>query len=192
MALPVGQLGQKKELGNGTIATIQNYQVDAIQAGDDIGYGIALDVKDGQAVVATKAPIFGISLKRGYAIGHDYDAIENDHWYEGEKIGALRKGGVAVPITEDVDLYDQATINNDGTFRAAKPGEPVVGRFLTKGNANSTATVEVNITDMGTTGVGTTADKATTSPANASSTSSNDKQTTGGTSTTGADKKGDK
>ncbi|RXF59503.1 hypothetical protein ERD32_02065 [Lactobacillus crispatus] len=180
MPLPVGQLGQKKELGNGTIGSLKDYSIYTVTAGTDINYGLALDVKDGQAVVATKTPIYGISVKRAYVIGHDFDAIEGDHWLKGEKMGALRQGSVSVPITEDVDRLDQATINVDGTFRPAKPGEQVVGRFITAGNANSTAIVDVNLTDMGTTGTGTTADNSATPAAGTTTTD------------TGSDKKGDK
>lgn len=156
MPLPIGQLYQKKELGNGTIGSLKQYSVYTVTAGADINYGIAVAIQDEKAVVATKAPIYGITIKRDYAIGHSYDDIENDHWLQGEKIGVLRQGSVSVPITEDVDRLDQATVNADGTFRTAKSGEQVVGRFLTAGDANSTAIVDVNLTDMGTVGDGVT------------------------------------
>lgn len=156
MPLPIGQLYQKKELGNGTIGSLKQYSVYTVTAGADINYGIAVAIQDEKAVVATKAPIYGITIKRDYAIGHSYDDIENDHWLQGEKIGVLRQGSVSVPITEDVDRLDQATVNADGTFRPAKSGEQVVGRFLTAGDANSTAIVDVNLTDMGTVGDGVT------------------------------------
>lgn len=188
MPLPVGQLYQKKELGNGTIGSLKDYSIYTVTAATDIDYGVALDIQDKQAVIATKAPIYAISVKRAYVIGHSYDDIENDHWLKGEKIGALRRGSVSVPITEDVDRLDQATINADGTFRPAKPGEPVVGRFITAGNANGTAIVDVNLTDMGTTGTGATVDKPSTPTTDPSTTN----QSAGTSSTTGTDKKGDK
>lgn len=150
MGIPVGSFYQKKELGNGTIGSIESNTVNTITAGEDIGFGIALDIKNGQAVVATKAPIFGIAIKRLYIEGDDYDALPDDHWYEGEKIGAVRKGAVAVPITADVDRYDAAAVNADGTFKPAGAGDQIVGRFITDGDAGKTAIVQIELTDMGT------------------------------------------
>lgn len=155
MALPIGSMYQQKALGNGVIGSLEsNDPTDVVTAGEDIPFGVALDIKGGKAVVATKAPIFGIAMKRDYAIGNDYNAIKDDHYYKGEKISAVRKGGISVPITEDVNRYDQATVNNDGTFRPARSGEPVVGRFITNGDSGSTAIIQIELTDMGTTGTG--------------------------------------
>lgn len=155
MALPIGGLYQNKALGNGTIGSLEsNDPTNVVTAGEDIPFGVALDIKDGMAVVATKAPIFGIAMKRDYAVGNDYSAIKDDHYYKGEKVSAVRKGGISVPITEDVNRYDQATVNNDGTFRPAHSGEPVVGRFITNGDSGSTAIIQIELTDMGTTGTG--------------------------------------
>lgn len=183
MPLPIGELYQKKELGNGTIGSLKGYSIYTVKAGSDLNYGVAVSIQDGEAVVATKAPIYGITVKRAYVIGHSYDDIKDDHWLQGEKIGVLRLGSVSVPITEDVDRLDQATINADGTFRTAKPGEPVVGRFLTSGDADSTAIVDVNLTDMGTVGNGATSSESQqpTTPQNSAGTNAN----------TGSDKKED-
>lgn len=150
MGIPVGSFYQKKELGNGTIGSIESNTVNTITAGEDIAFGIALDIKSGQAVKATKAPIFGIAIKRLYVEGDDYDALPDDHWYAGEKIGAVRKGAVAVPITADVNRYDAAAVNADGTFKPAGAGDQIVGRFITDGDANKTAIVQIELTDMGT------------------------------------------
>lgn len=79
-----------------------------------------------------------------------------------------------MPITEDVDRLDQATVNADGTFRPAKSGEQVVGRFLTAGDANSTAIVDVNLTDMGTVGDGVT---SAPNPTGTTTTSTDKKET---------------
>ena len=62
MPLPIGQLYQKKELGNGTIGSLKNYSVYTVTAGVDVNYGIAVAIQDEKAVVATKAPIYGITI----------------------------------------------------------------------------------------------------------------------------------
>lgn len=161
MPLPIGRQYQKRELGNGTIGSYEDNVIDAIKAAEKIPFGVALDVNaDGEAIVATKAPIFGIAMKRDYAIGDDFNAIENDQYYAGEQVPAVQKGGISVPITEDVNRYDQATVNTDGTFRPAKQDEPVVGRFITNGDAGSTAVIQIALTAMGTTGVGTPTDSS--------------------------------
>lgn len=182
MPLPIGRQYQKRALGNGTIGSLEDNTVNIITAATDIPFGVALDIKDGKAVVATKAPIFGIAMKRDYAMGDDFNAIKDDHYYAGEKISAVRKGGISVPITEDVDRYDQATVNADGTFRPAKSGEPVVGRFITNGDADSTAIIQIELTDMGTTGAGT--DQSNDPTPNLG--------TNNNSGTSGTDKKGDK
>lgn len=150
MPLPVGRLYQKKDLGNGTIGSVQHYEVETMTAGADINFGVGVTIQNGQVVTATQAPIVGIALKRDYALGNDYTAIKNDHWVKGEKISVLWLGAVAVPITEDVNRLDPATINSDGTFKLAGSGDKVVGRFITAGDKDSTAIVHVNLTDMGT------------------------------------------
>lgn len=154
MPIPTGSYFQKKALGNGTVSTIEGTTVNTIDAAEEIGFGCAVDIKNGKAVVATKAPIFGIAVKRDWTDAEHYftDDIQKDKWHVGETIGALRKGGVSVPITADVNRYDPATVNIDGTFKPATTGDQVVGRFLTAGDAGSTAIVQVNITDMGTNG----------------------------------------
>lgn len=192
MPLPIGSQYQKRELGNGTIGSYEDNVIDAIKAAEDIPFGVALDVNaDGHAVVATKAPIFGIAMKRDYAIGDDFNAIKDDHYYAGERIPAVQKGGISVPITEDVNRYDQATVNTDGTgtFRSAKQGEPVVGRFITNGDANNTAIIQIALTAMGTTGVGTPANNPGSSNNGNSGTGGNNNPASGSNAT---DKKGDK
>lgn len=154
MPIPVGRLYQKKELGSGTVATIENNVVNTVTSSGDINFGVAIDIQNGKAVTATKAPIFGIAIKRTYIEGDDYTALEDDHWYENEVIPVMRKGGISVPISDDVDRYDQATVNADGSFKTAGAGEPVVGRFLTSGDKDKTAILQIELTDMGTTGVG--------------------------------------
>lgn len=160
MPIPVGRLYQKKHLGNGTVATIEDNTVNTVQAGADINFGVGISLKpdaNGKmvAVTANSAPIFGIAIKRNRINGDDYDAIPNDHFLEGEVFGALRKGGISVPITEDVNRYENATVDANGNFKVAQAGEQVVGVFLTDGNAltagdddSGTAIVQVNLTDM--------------------------------------------
>lgn len=152
MGIPTGSYYQKKALGNGTVATIESNTVNTITASEEIGFGCAVDIKDGMAVVATKAPIFGIAIKRIWADGEHFtnDAIQEDKWHKGETFGVLRKGGISVPITTDVNRYDPAAINADGSFKLASANDQIVGRFLTAGDADSTAIVQVNITDTGT------------------------------------------
>ena len=111
MPIPVGTYYQKKELGNGTVATIENNVVDTVTAGEEINFGVAVNIKDGKAVTATSAPIMGIAIKRNRIDGDDYNALPDDKFKAGELIGVLRKGGISVPITTDVSRYDFATVN---------------------------------------------------------------------------------
>lgn len=160
MPIPTGSYYQKKALGNGTVSTIEGNTVNVVTASEEIGFGCAVDIKNGKAVVATKAPIFGIAIKRDWTDAEHYftDDVQKDKWHMGEKFGALRKGGISVPISADVNRYDQATVDSDGTFKPAGASDQVVGRFLTAGDAGSTAIVQVNITDMG---MGTAAQPST-------------------------------
>ncbi len=150
MPIPTGSYFQKKALGNGTVSTIEGNTINTIDAAEEIGFGCAINIENGKAVVATKAPIFGIAIKRDWTDAEHYftDDIQKDKWHVGETLGALRKGGVSVPITADVNRYDPATVNEDGTFKPATAGDQVIGRFLTAGDAGSTAIIQVNITDM--------------------------------------------
>ena len=148
MPIPVGTYYQKKELGNGTVATIENNVVDTVTAGEEINFGVAVNIKDGKAVTATSVPIMGIAIKRNRIDGDDYNALPDDKFKVGELIGVLRKGGISVPITTDVSRYDFATVNSDGTFKTAGTGDSVVGRFKTDGYAGKTAIVQVELTDM--------------------------------------------
>lgn len=148
MPIPVGTYYQKKELGNGTVATIENNVVDTVTAGEEINFGVAVNIKDGKAVTATSVPIMGIAIKRNRIDGYDYNALPDDKFKAGELIGVLRKGGISVPITTDVSRYDFATVNSDGTFKTAGAGDSVVGRFKTDGYAGKTAIVQVELTDM--------------------------------------------
>ena len=149
MPIPVGTYYQKKELGNGTVATIENNVVDTVTAGEEINFGVAVNIKDGKAVTATSVPIMGIAIKRNRIDGDDYNALPDDNFKAGELIGVLRKGGISVPITTDVSRYDFATVNSDGTFKTAGAGDGVVGRFKTDGYAGKTAIIQVELTDMG-------------------------------------------
>lgn len=167
MPIPVGTYYQKKELGNGTVATIENNVVDTVTAGEEINFGVAVNIKDGKAVTATSAPIMGIAIKRNRIDGDDYNALPDDKFKAGELIGVLRKGGISVPITTDVSRYDFATVNSDGTFKTAGAGDSVVGRFKTDGYAGKTAIVQVELTDM-----------VITAPASDNSGSNNNQPTT--------------
>lgn len=152
MTIPLSDYYQKKTLGNGAVATIEGNTVNTITAGGEIGFGCAVDIQDGKAVVATKAPIFGIAIRRTWTEAEHFyeDAIQNDKFQVGETLGVLRKGGISVPVSSDVNRYDPAAVASDGTFKQAGASDQVVGRFLTAGDSGSTAIVQVNITDTGT------------------------------------------
>ena len=83
MPIPVGTYYQKKELGNGTVATIENNVVDTVTAGEEINFGVAVNIKDGKAVTATSAPIMGIAIKRNRIDGDDYNALPDDKFKAG-------------------------------------------------------------------------------------------------------------
>lgn len=180
MPIPVGRQYQKKELGNGTVGTTENNVINTITAGEDINYGVGVVIKDHKAVTATKAPILGIAIRRDFTWGEHYSDIEKDHWYEGEKVGVMRKGGVSVPITTDVDRWDEAAVNADGTFKTAGASDPVIGHFITDGNAGSTAilTIELADTQIASTAQSVSTPTAPTTPSNPSSQSGNNTSAT--------------
>lgn len=147
MAIPDGRLYLDGQLGAGEVATIEPSTVNTENAGADINFGAGVVLKDGKVVPATKAPIYGVALRRTYVNGdHFYDeTIENDHWNTGEDLGVLRDGTIAVPISDDVDRGENATVDAQGNFKPAGASDTVVGVFLSAGNKGGTANLQTRI-----------------------------------------------
>ena len=97
MPIPTGSYYQKKALGNGTVSTIEGNTVNVVTAGEEIGFGCAVDIKNGKAVVATKAPIFGIAIKR--------DWTDAEHYFTND---------VQNEINTTSSKMDEAFLNNFG------------------------------------------------------------------------------
>lgn len=172
MAIPDGKLYSDGTLSAGTVATIEDSIVNTESAGADISFGSGVVLQDGKVVPATKAPIYGVALKRTYINGdHFYDAtIDGDHWEAGENLGVLRLGTISVPISDDVDRGENATVDAQGNFKPAGASDTVVGVFLSDGNNGGTASMQTSI-------------QLANGTSSASSTSSN--TSTGSTSSTG-------
>lgn len=147
MAIPDGRLYHDGPLSAGTIATIEPSTINTENAGAEIDFGTAVTMKDGKAVPATNAPIYGVALKRTYIDSdHFYDEeIQNDHWKIGETLGVLRDGTIAVPVSGDVDRGDDATVDVNGKFKAAGAGDVVVGVFLNSANDGDTANLQTRV-----------------------------------------------
>lgn len=147
MAIPDGRLYHDDSLSAGTIATIEPSTINTENASTEIGFGTAVAMKDGKAVQATKAPIYGVALKRTYTDSdHFYENdIQNDKWKIGETLGVLRDGTIAVPVISDVDRGDDATVDVTGKFKVASAGDVVVGTFLSSANSGDTANLQTRV-----------------------------------------------
>lgn len=147
MAIPDGKLYHDGSLSAGTIATIEPATINTENAGAEIGFGTAVTMSNGKAVPATKAPIYGVALKRTYTDSdHFYDNdIQNDKWKIGETLGVLRDGTIAVPVSGDVDRGDDATVDATGKFKEAGAGDVVVGVFLSSANDGDTANLQTRV-----------------------------------------------
>lgn len=134
-------------LSAGKIATLEDYRINTATAGADIKFGQAVVLKDGLAVPASKAPIFGIVLKRQYTSSIDFiqSEMDKDHWSEGEAVDILRDGTISVPISDDVNEGENATVDADGNFKAAGTSDKIVGVFLSAGNKGATAILQTRI-----------------------------------------------
>lgn len=160
MGIPDGQLYGNPELGAGEIATIENAVITTEQAGADVGYGQGIQIKNGQIVPATSGNIYGIAVRRTH-LNADHltpENIANDKWYQGEWLGVVRDGTVAVPISADVNARENAAIDKNGNFKSAGPSDTVVGVFLSSGNAGGTARLQtrIQLTNTAVTGTGLT------------------------------------
>lgn len=147
MAIPDGRLYHDGPLSAGTIATIEPSTVNTENAGAEIGFGTAVTIKDGKVVPATKAPIYGVAIKRTYIDSdHFYDAeIQKDKWKIGETLGVLRDGTIAVSVSSDVDYGDNATVDTTGKFKTASAGDDVVGVFKSSANNGSVANLQTRV-----------------------------------------------
>ena len=63
---------------------------------------------------------------------------------DGKAIPATN-GTVFVPISEDVDRGESATVDANGTFKPAAANDVVVGIFTSSGNAGSTAELQTRV-----------------------------------------------
>ena len=64
MAIPDGTMYHDGHLSAGTVE--RQYEVLTEVASADIPFGAGVSLVNGQAVTATKAPIYGVAVKRGY------------------------------------------------------------------------------------------------------------------------------
>lgn len=145
--IPDGKLYMDGQLGAGTVATLEDSSVNTLTAGGPIGFGTAVTIKDGKAVQAAGAPIYGVALKRTYMNADHFcqEDIDNDKWGEGEVLGVLRDGTIAVPVSADADAQENATVDANGQFKPAGASDTVVGVFLSSANAGETAQLQTRV-----------------------------------------------
>lgn len=149
MGIPDGKMYHDGHLSAGTVE--RQYEVLTESAGADIPFGAGVVFKDGNVVPATKAPIYGVATKRSYSdIDHFYDKdLENDKCHAGEALGVLTDGTIYVPVSQDVDRGQLATVDTNGLFKPTT-GSDAVGRFLSSADTGSTARVLVRAQFAGT------------------------------------------
>lgn len=147
MGIPDSVMYHDGNLGAGTVTTTEQSAVNSEVAGSDILFGSAVAVEDGKVIQAKGGKMFGVALKRTFSMTDDFlsDAVQNDHWYEGETLGVLRDGSISVLINSDVDINDPAAVDTDGKFKKASAGDDVVGIFLSAGDAGTTANLQTRI-----------------------------------------------
>ena len=140
-------LYSKADIGPGRIATLEPYRVNVETAGADIKFGQAVVLKDGKAIPATKAPIYGIALNRDWTDSEDFvqTEMDADHYSVGQAFDVLRDGTVSVNISDDVNRGENATVDADGNFKAAGTSDTVVGVFLSSGNKGGSARLQTRI-----------------------------------------------
>lgn len=146
--IPDGTLYHDGPLSPGTIASpFDVTSVNTEHAGAEIIFGGAVVLKDGKAVQATKAPIYGVALKRTYVKGDNLEpeTVQADKWHEDETLGVMRDGTIYVPISEDVNHGDNATVDSNGKFKVAKNNDIVVGVFTEAGYKDSATTLQTRI-----------------------------------------------
>lgn len=158
MGIPDGQLYGNPELGAGEIATIERATITTEQAGADVGYGQGVQIKNGQVVPATTGNIYGIAVRRTHLNADSLtpENVANDKWHQGEWLGIVREGTVAVPISADVNARESAAVDKSGNFKVAGPSDTIVGVFLSSGNNGGTARLQtrIQLTNTAVTGTG--------------------------------------
>lgn len=147
MAIPDGKLYDDGVMGAGAVAGTGPTTINTEKAGAAIGFGLGVTLSAGKAVPATTAPIYGVSVRRNYTVGYELNGAtkDADAFQEGEAMGVLREGSIAVQISGDVEAGDNATVDATGKFKEAASGDTVVGVFRTTGKAGSTAVLQTAI-----------------------------------------------
>lgn len=147
MAIPDGKLYDDGVMGAGAVAGTGPTTINTEKAGAAVGFGLGVALSNGKAVPATTAPIYGVSVRRNYTVGYPLnDATKDaDAFQEGEAMGVLREGSIAVQISGDVEAGDNATVDATGKFKEAASGDTIVGVFRTTGKAGSTAVLQTAI-----------------------------------------------
>lgn len=146
MAIPDGKLYDNGVLGAGAVAGTGPTTINTEKAGAAIGFGLGVALSSGKAVPATTAPIYGVAVRRNYTVGYELNgaAKDADAFQEGEAMGVLREGSIAVQISGDVEAGDNATVDATGKFKEAASGDTIVGVFRTAGKAGSTAVLQTS------------------------------------------------
>lgn len=146
MAIPDGKLYDNGVLGAGAVAGTGPTTINTEKAGATVGFGLGVTLSGGKAVPATTAPIYGVSVRRNYTVGYTLndETKDADAYQEGEAMGVLREGSIAVQISSDVEAGDNATVDASGKFKEAASGDTVVGVFRTAGKAGETAVLQTS------------------------------------------------
>lgn len=146
MAIPDGKLYDDGVMGAGAVAGTGPTTINTEKAGAAVGFGLGVTLSSGKAVPAATAPIYGVSVRRNYTVGYALNdaAKDADAFQEGEAMGVLREGSIAVQISGDVEAGDNATVDAAGKFKEAASGDKVVGVFRTAGKAGSTAVLQTS------------------------------------------------
>ena len=146
MAIPDGKLYDDGVWGAGAVAGTGPTTINTEKAGTAVGFGLGVALSNGKAVPATAAPIYGVTVRRNYTVGYTLnDATKDaDAYQEGEAMGILREGSIAVQISGDVEAGDNATVDATGKFKEAASGDTIVGVFRTTGKAGSTAVLQTS------------------------------------------------
>lgn len=146
MAIPDGKLYDDGVLGAGAVAGTGPTTINTEKAGAAVGFGLGVTLSAGKALPATTAPIYGVSVRRNYTVGYALNDTtkDADTYQEGEAMGVLREGSVAVQISGDVEAGDNATVDSTGKFKEAASGDTIVGVFRTAGKSGETAVLQTS------------------------------------------------
>lgn len=146
MAIPDGKLYDDGVMGSGAVAGTGPTTINTEKAGAAVGFGLGVTLSGGKAVPATTAPIYGVSVRRNFTVGYVLNDTtkDADTYQEGEAMGVLREGSIAVQISSDVKTGDNAAVDATGKFKEAASGDTVVGVFRTAGKAGKTAVLQTS------------------------------------------------